>query len=607
MSNAQFGVIVDRSSFDESDQLGFGNAIPSLIAEDPSGAMMKNGKVKRKLRWKPPTFQKKKSQVSSNFSVVSALSNKSASTNRSISTMRSSKSFHSRSSAKSQNSFHTFHSSETKIVTNTAKSPPFSNAVMRPSHSEFLDAQQSTIGNEGNLQRQSESFERNSTMAQASAPQLDISPISELSSYGESGASVLSDPFDEVISSHKPEKRAKSKRPPLFKRKQRKPKNRSPRPSHTIQPSFSKESVVVDHNSPAMVPIERDDGPLLELENDEEDTRVALWLGTTSRECSPLQITEIPAPNAEMISHRQSLGSPAAPSQARTKPNPPPSTKRCDRPIDNTTTSADDDASDKEQMSQALRRSQSNKSVPVDLDSGSFYEAENNLRAIHEMASEHLAYGEYVEAIEVFEEILRGQRERYGKNHYRVGTALHNLGIVHLKSGDAKKAIEFCGQAVDVRKEALVPNHPDVAASLAQLGVAYLESHSFEDALVAFREALHIRRAFLGPRHPKCAKVLNNIGCAQYSLDDLESSMLSFEEALDIQRDVLRMIPSSEEAQDTTSAQSNTVLLSISSTLCNIGSIRLRWGQFDEAGVALDEALLVCYLLFCLAIKSRNN
>ena len=80
-------------------------------------------------------------------------------------------------------------------------------------------------------------------------------------------------------------------------------------------------------------------------------------------------------------------------------------------------------------MERVKRRSRVN-TGPVDVDDGAFVEAESHLNAIHEMAAEHLAHGEYVEALEVFEEILRGQRERYGEGHYRVGTALHNIGIV---------------------------------------------------------------------------------------------------------------------------------------------------------------------------------
>lgn len=238
---------------------------------------------------------------------------------------------------------------------------------------------------------------------------------------------------------------------------------------------------------------------------------------------------------------------------------------------------------------QSIRRRRS--VGPVDVDQGRFLEAERNLKAIHQMAAEHLAHGEYEEALEVFEEILRGQRERYGEKHYRVGTALHNIGIVHLKSKQYDKAIEVCKEAVRVRREALVPNHPDVAVSLAQLGVAHLECKQHREALIAFRDALQIRRGFLGAKHPKVGKILNNIGCALYELEELQGAKLTFEEALEIQRESLRAAPAADEEEF--GAHSNQALLSIASTLCNLGSIQTRWGHFEEASVLLEEALLV--------------
>jgi len=150
--------------------------------------------------------------------------------------------------------------------------------------------------------------------------------------------------------------------------------------------------------------------------------------------------------------------------------------------------------------------------VPVDLDDCCFLEAEKNLQAIHDMAAEHMRQGEYNEALEVFEEILRGQLARYGKEHYRVGTALHNIGIVHMKRRDYENAINAYREAVAIRKMALGPENPVVAASLAQLGVAYLERKMHNNAISTLREALRIRRLNLGPSHPKIAKILNNIG-----------------------------------------------------------------------------------------------
>ena len=220
---------------------------------------------------------------------------------------------------------------------------------------------------------------------------------------------------------------------------------------------------------------------------------------------------------------------------------------------------------------------------PIDVDNVT--SAERNLQAIHVMAAEHLSHGEYEEALEVFYEIYRGQRERYGgDNHYRIGTALHNIGIVHLKMKNFQKAIDTSEKAVRVRKRTLATDHPELADSLAQLGVAQLEAKQHREALVTFRGALNTRRTVFGMKHPKVGKVLNNIGCALYELKELHGANLAFQEALEIQRDTLK---------STNVDQTNQVMLSIASTLCNIGSIKLEEENFEEAAVALEEALLI--------------
>jgi tetratricopeptide (TPR) repeat protein len=224
-------------------------------------------------------------------------------------------------------------------------------------------------------------------------------------------------------------------------------------------------------------------------------------------------------------------------------------------------------------------------SSPVQLDDGGFIEAEKNLQAMHEMASIHLQHCEYDEALEVFEEILRGQLARYGKQHFRIGTALHNIGIVYMKREDFARAIEVYKNAVAVRKSTLTPDHVDVAASLAQLGVAYLESDMHKRAISVFREALKIRRKTLGVDHLKVAKILNNIGCALYELRELKVAKVAFEEALAIQKKRLRDIHHDDEP--------NYVVLSIAATLCNLSSIKQYYEMYDEARADLEEALLI--------------
>jgi len=695
------GVIVDRSSFDEDDELTtFGRDAYSIYHKNPmslnmlqhqqlgldlpiGGVVMRNGKVRRRMRWKP-RFGKKKSSsnhFSSNASVVSAL------TNRSSATSSTTRSFLSHFSRKSNTSFHTFNSTETPVATNKANRPQAPHTVMRPNYQDSFDTKPttskpkySTIDTEGSYpsRQRTEGFSVSSSSGFLStkldsviesSPSEDVenntssTPIPDsstkatlplnvrTSSNNSVGAgstastvlkgSPLKPPIPLTIKSTRSpsQPHSKPKRPPLFKRRLRHGKNKTS--SNFNSNSNNSQNVLspTDTNSTASlssaISLERENSglPVL-LGDDEQDRRIQIEItrslsvnedhsrtkslltleackleddsegekGPEENSVSPTEKSSVSdSQSADQSS--QSASSPVlsrntTPSSLQkriasiTKKHSTSSTSiSTATPKSDSTGSPPSPAGASGNQSPVVKRSIKN-SVPCNLDEGAFMEAEHNLRAIHDMAAEHLAHGEYEEAADVFEEILRGQQERYGQDHYRVGIALHNLGIVYLKKKDYEKAIEICRRAVDVRKDSLVPNHPDVAVSLAQLGVAHLESKNYHQALAAFRDALNIRRNFLGPRHAKCSKILNNIGCALYSIEDLPEAKRAFDEALEIHRDGLRSLPTIE-GSESNGMQGNTLLLSMASTLCNIGSIRLRWGDFEKAEIALEESLLI--------------
>ncbi|VEU39273.1 unnamed protein product [Pseudo-nitzschia multistriata] len=690
------GVIVDRSSFDEDDELTVYRDGPSVVhnrhlsslslskyhqqyimesAGPLGGVVMKNGKVRRKMRWKPRFGKKKASNFSSNASVISALTNRSSSTSRSSSTTRS---FLSHFSRKSNTSFHTFHSTETPVATNKANRPTAPHTVLRPNYQDSFDTKRNsahvtkqpkhaTIETEGNYvnyhsrlggsaqsvvssssgfpstrldsvqesaspyEQSQEEVEVNRSPTLSDSDRVSHNPIPGPATAIEA-INVISGGSNNSVgarsmrsstskgSSQKPpmstspknskaalQQQSKPRRPPLFKRRLGKNRNKSSGSNSSINSGNSSTIMIPSstdtHSTAALSPLslERENSGIPILVGDEEDRCVTITSfssgkNSTEKNLTKESIVEIDGEESSLSPTVQSSlsgshsggglsvqsGSSAvgngtsAPESmqkrvASTKKKPPPSLastvvrtnspntpplpggatkivarKQYNRPLDSTNTTGVTSANSKGKLLGGPRNKST--SVPCDLDEGAFLEAEHNLRAIHEMAAEHLAHGEYEEAADVFEEILRGQQQRYGQDHYRVGTALHNLGIVYLKKKDYLKAIEICQRAVDVRKDSLVPNHPDVAVSLAQLGVAHLESENYHEALAAFRDALHIRRNFLGPRHTKCSKILNNIGCALYSIEDFAGAKRAFDEALDIQREALRNLPPTEGA-----------------------------------------------------------
>eukprot|EP00985_Skeletonema_marinoi_P023441 scaffold15655_cov165-Skeletonema_marinoi.AAC.2 len=250
---------------------------------------------------------------------------------------------------------------------------------------------------------------------------------------------------------------------------------------------------------------------------------------------------------------------------------------------------------------------------PIDIDTCSPHlpsqmtETERrNLAAMHTLGYTHLRNNEITNAITIFTEILRGQKERHGKHSLQAAMAMHNLGVVYVKSHKYYETSKLCEMASKIRREELGKNHLDVAVSLAQMGVALMKLSKYEDALVVFREALRIRRLNLGQdcNHTLIVRILNNIGCALFELEKMEEARAAFEETLCMQRELMkedgekdnggkekkvnlakgRSGGSGSEASSsggTDKKKEHHMLLSIALTLCNLGSIHLRTGQLD--------------------------
>ena len=640
------GMIVDHSSFDKDEK---DDDLMSL-AED-SRRKIRNGKVRRKLRWKPAAFRTKNQPKPSTHPHSDSASVFSNRTN------------------KSNASCHTFHSTETPVQSNKTTKAPIQ--LGRPHNRDTFEGV-ATIANEGHFihakTMRTTGLLRAKTLPNQTKNNFDLQSMDgESYSTGDlNSVPLVFDPFGLEQRPKQPtlkqnnatiNTKAKTKSNTQTKTNVPRPKKQSSEspplpPRKRLLKSVSLGEAPVTPR--AALERTQSDLPLKIQDNWYDDRQVSYFnqihempgtLGISpikipqhvspfvSPSTTPVQpgqppnapqrVTSLPSPpkpqnlmntqsllNVMMTSgqlqgcslHNMPLTSAAATQKLYHRPVDAPrlhlGSKRREAPETVVGTPA------------VVRPSKPrNQTGPADVDEGSFVEAELHLKAIHDMAAKHLAHGEYEEALEVFEEILRGQVERYGGDHYRVGTALHNVGIVHLKSGNYMKAVEIYQLAVKVRKHALAPNHPDVAVLLAQLGVAQLECKRYRNALVAFRDALSIRRECLGPRHPKVGKILNNVGCALYELDELEGARLAFEEALEIQRESLRSSPVNDDATETKSS-SNQILLSIAATLCNIGSIKVRWSKFEEASVALEEALLVsdpyCMEVLWILLKAHD-
>ena len=260
---------------------------------------------------------------------------------------------------------------------------------------------------------------------------------------------------------------------------------------------------------------------------------------------------------------------------------------------------------------------------PIDIDTCTRHltsTERRHLHAMHTLGHTHIRNAQYPQAIEVFTEILRGQKERHGKRSLQTAVAMHNLGVVCMKCKRYVETVRLCDGAARIRVEHLGRDHVDVASSLSQQGVALMELNEFELALASFREALRIRtKASWGvvvmndnnatantttSYHPLIIRLLNNIGCALFELNELMEARVTFENALRMQRELMKGKNNHHSGNKLGSDKVDGTFdidprdayhtpLSIALTLTNLGSIHVRLKEYDKSLVYFEEAVLV--------------
>ena len=197
-----------------------------------------------------------------------------------------------------------------------------------------------------------------------------------------------------------------------------------------------------------------------------------------------------------------------------------------------------------------------------------------------------------------FESILSDLLARFGEKHERVGAALHNVAIANLRAGSLDDAMDAIEEAIKIRSRALGRSHPKVADSLVELGIILLSMEEHTDSLKVFDRALRLRRADHGDllaqedideNNLKIAKVLNNMGCVNYERQFLDEAKKSFEEAVGLQKKVFRNMFNLSVGYDTSSPG----ILTMASTMCNLGYVAIEQGEFSSAVKTLTTSLKI--------------
>ena len=242
-------------------------------------------------------------------------------------------------------------------------------------------------------------------------------------------------------------------------------------------------------------------------------------------------------------------------------------------------------------------------------------------RALHEHAKLALNKEDYGTALHSFEALLEAQIQRFGPCHASVAAAMHNVGgennkrvrfwvmlchysfadvccflpcpcflkcnsllVCRQRMGQFALAENLLAEAVQIRRQTLGNDHVEVAASLSKLGSVRLQAGRIEEAFTDLQKALKIAKKLQKPK--TIAQMLCHLGCFYFQVQELFAAQATFQEALTLYREFWQ-----EESANLNPADRNALMLQLTDTLCNIGTIQNRRKRFSNAISSFQEAL----------------
>ena len=222
-----------------------------------------------------------------------------------------------------------------------------------------------------------------------------------------------------------------------------------------------------------------------------------------------------------------------------------------------------------------------------------------------EIALDKLAIGDYDGSMSEFMDVItKCEGGVYLFDDERVqdqltGTIMHNIAVLHMRLGIFDICPALWDEAVLTRRDAdpeLGIFQLDVATSLNEMGIALFACGQFDKAVRAFADAIYIHQEVGESNGDGLAAAINNIGLAHFAMDSFDKALDAFDESLQMYR-VAMMSRSDEDAnglvenEDDDGALAQSLLLGISTALCNVAYVHSVQGANQNAKESLGEAL----------------
>ncbi|CAG9946378.1 unnamed protein product [Clonostachys rosea f. rosea IK726] len=163
----------------------------------------------------------------------------------------------------------------------------------------------------------------------------------------------------------------------------------------------------------------------------------------------------------------------------------------------------------------------------------------NRLCSEHALASAYLDNREIREAIEILEDVVLIRRDiLLAEDYFRLSSE-HTLASAYLDNMQVKAAIEILEGVMQVRREILATEDHDRLSSEHVLGCAYLQNGQTKEAIEIIKHAVQVKRRMLPAEDHSRLSSEHALGCAYLQNGQPKEAIETIEHVVQMKRSIL--------------------------------------------------------------------
>ena len=156
-------------------------------------------------------------------------------------------------------------------------------------------------------------------------------------------------------------------------------------------------------------------------------------------------------------------------------------------------------------------------------------------RGLSNLASLLGQTGQLEEAESLAREALEMQERLFGQDDIELAIPLNNLARIHVARGEYNEVENLYRRSAAIRRRANGPDDPGLAKTLNNLAILLVDQLGRpEEALPLYRESLRIRRKVYGDGHVELVNNLNNLALLLTKFGEFDEARVAYDEALAI-------------------------------------------------------------------------